>query len=208
MLAGMLLVMTLGLVDTDPVADALARFSQLSSYQLTLRSRGPREVQVMRYAYRKPGFVRLELISPFKGAVLIYSPISRKVRLWPFGFSRRHSGFSLSPANRLVQSAGGHRVDESDVGALLHNLQRLQRQGETRLMGESMIGAKSVLRFSVDATGKAAVDEVSRYDVWLDSHSLFPLKVVSFDREGKELETVLMENVVINPEFPNNFFYP
>lgn len=208
MLAELLLVMTLGLAGFDPVAEALARFERLTSYQLTLRSLGPRDMQVMRYAYRKPGFVRMDLVSPFRGAVLTYSPISRRVRLWPFGSPHRHPGFSLSPDNRLVRSAKGHRVDQSDVGTLLANLQRLQQQGESGLLGETAIGNKSALHLIVDGKGRARVGEVSRYEVWLDSERLFPLKVVSFDRQGQAIETVLLENIEFDPPLPDDFFTP
>ncbi|GAA3526918.1 hypothetical protein [Zobellella aerophila] len=208
MLTELLLVMTLGVVDADPVAEARVRFERLSSYRLTLRSLGPRDMQVMRYGYRKPGFVRMDLISPFKGAVLIYSPLSRRVRLWPFGSPHRHPGFSLSPDNRLVRSAKGHRVDQSDVGTLLANLQALQRQGETGLLGETSIGEKSALHLIVDGMGRATVGEVARYEVWLDSGSLFPLKVVSFGRQGQEIETVLLENIELDPRLPDDFFTP
>lgn len=47
------------------------------------------------------------------------------------------------------------------------------------------------------ATGDA-VAGVHRYELWLDTSSLFPLKVVSRDQEGAVIETVVMSDLEIN----------
>lgn len=58
-------------VDTDPVRAAIERYQTVESYRVTLRSsRGDSEPEIIHYAYKKPGFVRMGFTQPFKGAVL------------------------------------------------------------------------------------------------------------------------------------------
>ena len=40
---------------------------------------------VLRYHYMHPGFVRMDMISPFRGAVLTYDPSRRIAQVRPFG---------------------------------------------------------------------------------------------------------------------------
>ncbi|MFC3286172.1 LolA family protein [Litchfieldella rifensis] len=208
MLPELLLMVSLNL-GADPVATALARFEQVNAYQLTLHSQGPSgEEEVIHYAYRRPGFVRMDMVKPFRGAVLIYDPHAHEVRLWPFGSPGRRAGLTLSPNNRLVRSARGHRVDESDVGTLLRNVQRLQQQGELRQLGEDAIDGHSVHHLEVEGEAGHTVEEVARFELWLDSETLFPRKAVGYDRHERMLETVTLKDIVVDPDLPEDFFSP
>lgn len=204
MLSGMLLLMALALDSADPLEQALARFEQLQGYRLELRSEGPGGNQQLRYAYRKPGLVRLDVISPHAGAVLIYSPYSERVRLWPFGL--KGPSLSLSPDNLLVKSPRGHRLDRSDVGVLLHSARRLAQLGELRLLGESRLGERLVLQLL--ARGPAGPGQVARYEIWLDKALLFPVRVISHDARGNLLETVWLERIELDPPFADDVFFP
>lgn len=204
MLSGMLLLMALTLDNPDPLAQALARFEALQGYRLELRSEGPGGNQQLRYAYRKPGLVRLDVISPHAGAVLIYSPYSERVRLWPFGL--KGPSLSLRPDNRLVKSPRGHRLDRSDVGVLLDNVQRLRRQGESRLLRDITLAGRPVRQLLV--RGPAEPGQVARYELWLDQALLFPVRVISHDARGNLLETVWLERIELDPDFADDFFFP
>ena len=126
----------------DLVADAQARFDALANYQVTLKSTsaGAEPVEVL-YGYRKPGFVRMDFIRPHPGAALAYSPETGKVTLWPFGFDT-FPRLTLSPDSRMIRSPRGHRVDQSDLGALLVNVRALQQHGETQVVGAEARGAE------------------------------------------------------------------
>ena len=207
MLPELLMVVALGL-EPDPLSAALSRFAQVHAYQLTVRGEGRRGEEVIRYAYRRPGFIRMDMVTPYRGAVLIYSPETRRVRLWPFGSPERRAGLSLSPLNPLVRSARGHRVDESDVGTLLRNVQRLQQRGELHHLGAAVIDGRRSHHLVVQCEEEHRVGEVARYELWLDDETLFPLKVISSDRLGSVIETVWLEEIVIDPDLPENFFSP
>lgn len=207
MLPELLLMVALGQA-SDPVSAALARVEQVNAYRLVLRSQGRRGEEVIRYAYRRPGFIRMDLVSPYPGAVVIYSPETRRVRLWPFGSPQRRAGLSLSPLNPLVRSARGHRVDQSDVASLLRNIQRLHRQGELRLLGEAPIEGRRSHHLVVQGDAGHRVGEVAGYELWLDAETLFPRRVISSDRWGKVIERVRLEEIVIDPDLPAGFFTP
>ncbi|GGY04878.1 hypothetical protein GCM10007160_35690 [Litchfieldella qijiaojingensis] len=207
MLPELLLMVSLSL-DSDPVAAALARFELVNAYQLTLHSRGKRGEEILHYTYQRPGFVRMDMVKPFRGAVLIYDPHTHQVRLWPFGSPERRAGMTLSPNNRLVRSARGHRIDESDVGTMLRNVQRLQQQGELRHLGEESLNGHPVHHLEVEGNQGQTVGPVARFEFWLDDRTLFPRKVIGYDRHGDRVETVLMEDIVIDPVLPSNVFSP
>lgn len=192
----------------DPITAAIERYRTVESYQVTLRASGSdNAVEVIRYYYQRPGFVRMEFVQPHKGAVLIYNPQSRDVRLWPFGY-RRFPSLTLSPGNPLIRSRHGKRVDRSDVGALFDNVRALQQKGDTAILGEEPLGKWQTVHVLVAGRDDHTVGSVHRYHLWLERATLFPLKVVSRNRSDELIESVLMDDVEINIRFPDGFFSP
>ncbi|WP_175664146.1 LolA family protein [Burkholderia ambifaria] len=210
MIAALLAASLIGASMTaDPVTVAQAHFDQVRSYRATIRSAARSgERTEFHYAYLKPGFVRMDFVSPHRGAVLAYDPGDGKVRLRPFG-EHAPPALRLSPTNPLVLDRSGHRVDRSDVGELLRNVHALQQGGATVTEGEETINGRTALRVSVTGAPAHAVDGVHRYRLWLDTEDGFPLKVVSFaDGDGDPLETVTLDDVEIDVAFPARFFAP
>jgi outer membrane lipoprotein-sorting protein len=205
MLPLMTLFLALTAFPANPIESALASFRQLDSYRVTLRSGHGDNTEVIRYSYKKPGFVRMDFINPHKGAQLVYNPVTKLVRLRPFGFAKSLV-LTLSPDNSLVKSAHGHRVDASDLGSLLHRVQQLQNHGTTDVEGESMAGGTRALEISVEGEKDFDVAGVHRYRLWLDKQTLLPLKIMTYDRNGNLLEEVSMENLELNPELPDDYF--
>lgn len=206
MIPGLIVLASLGTGGVDPVDAAIERYRAVSSYQVTLRSSSAGRSDVIRYFYKKPGFVRMDFVHPHAGAVLIYSPVTGMVRLWPFG-----TGFfslGLSPDNPLVQSPTGQRVDRSDIGALLQNVKALQSNGTTAVLGEQRVGARKALLVSVTGKGAPAAGKVYRYDLWLDRATLLPVKVVSRDANDNVIETVVMDDLAIEPVLGDELFDP
>jgi len=187
------------LKDRDLVADAQARFDALANYQVTLKSTSPgtEPVEVL-YGYRKPGFVRMDFIHPHAGATLAYSPASGKVKLWPFGFGTFPS-LVLSPDSRMIQSPQGHRVDQSDVGALLLNVRELLRQGgDTQVVGAEIVGMRRTSHLIVTCRPGHLATGVFRYELWFDESHGLPVKIASVGASRELIETVLMENLRID----------
>ncbi|MGU7813869.1 LolA family protein [Burkholderia sp. AW49-1] len=210
MIAALLAASLIGASMTaDPVTIAQTHFDQVHSYRATIRSSARSgEHAEFHYAYLKPGFVRMDFVSPHHGAVLAYDPGNGKVRLRPFG-EHALPALTLSPSNPLLRDRSGHRVDRSDVGVLLHNVHALQQGGATVTEGKETIGGRTTLRVSVTGAPAHVIDGVHRYRLWLDTEDGFPLKVVSFaDDDGAPLETVTLDDVEIDVAFPARFFSP
>jgi len=210
MIAALLAASLIGASMTaDPVTVAQAHFDQVHSYRATIRSSARSgEHAEFHYAYLKPGFVRMDFVSPHHGAVLAYDPGDGKVRLRPFG-EHVLPALTMSPSNPLLRDRSGHRVDRSDIGVLLRNVHALQQGGATVTEGEETLGSRTTLRVSVTGAPAHVVHGVHRYRLWLDTEDGFPLKVVSFaDDDGAPLETVTLDDVEIDIEFPARFFAP
>jgi outer membrane lipoprotein-sorting protein len=204
---GLLLVFTaLGVGTMDPVGAAVERYRAVDTYQVTIRSSSGERTVVIRYSYKRPGFVRMDFEQPHRGAVLVYSPRTGHVRLWPFGTGL--FALTLSPANRLVRSATGQRADQSDIGALLRNVQALQRNGETAVVREEIVGGARTVHVVVSGREGFTVGSVHRYDLWLDADTLMPARVVSRDVDGEVIETVLMDDLQVNVQLADGLFSP
>jgi len=202
MLAAALTATPLSLLD-----DAIEHYRTVETYQVTLRASRAEGEDHLRYYFRKPGFVRMEFIRPHAGAVLVYSPLTRHVRLWPFG-AGRFPELGLSPHNPLIRSPGGQTVDKSDVGSLFGNVRTLLEQGQAEVRAEARMAGRGVLYFVVTGATGVAVAGVHRYELWLDTSSLFPLKVVSRDQGNAVIETVLMSDLEINAPLADTLFDP
>ncbi len=194
-------------VPPDPLDSAIRHFRTVESYRVTIRSIHAGGEEHIRYFFRKPGFVRMEFVRPHAGAVMVYSPVSKRVRLWPFGVGH-FPEFNLSPENTIIRSLSGMRVDRSDVGTLFENIRALQEHGDTRMFGEETIAGRAVLHFVVTGGEGLAVADVHSSELWLDVATGFPAKVISRDIHDAIIETVLMEALEIGGKLQETLFDP
>jgi hypothetical protein len=190
----------------DPVAAALESFRHVASYRVTLRSQSNGSATIIRYFFRKPGFIRMEFIKPHNGAVLVYNPEKREAQLRPFGFLKSLV-LTLDPDSKLITTPMGHRVDASDPGTFLETVKKLAEHGEARTMGNEKVGGQEALIVEVQGEeGIADKEGIHRYLLWLDVRTLLPLKTKSFDLRGKQVEEVLMDDPEININLPYSLF--
>ena len=192
----------------DPLNSAEGRFAALNSYQVTLRAtdaRGAREV--IRYFFRKPGWVRMEFERPHRGAVLVYAPDTGRVRLWPFGLGH-WPALDLAPDHALLRNPRGHRVDRSDVGVLLADMRRLGERGSAAPPGDAVLAGQAAILLDISSPAGESAGAVHRYRAWLARDSGFPLRVDSLDAGGALIESVDMSDARIDVAFPERFFTP
>ena len=207
MLSALTLVAALTGTRLPPLADAIEHYPTVETYRVTLHSARADGEHHIRYFYRKPGFVRVEFIRPHAGAVLVYSPLSGRARLWPFG-AGRFPDLSLSPHNPLIRGPGGQTVDKSDVGTLYENIRSLLEQGQEEVRGPVRLDGRSALHLVVTGAPGRAVAGVHRYELWLDTENQFPLKVISRDQDDAVIETVTMDALEIDVPLPESLFNP
>lgn len=184
---------------------AIKNYDNVRTYQVTLRSESGGDEEVIRYYYKKPGFVKMEFVKPHRGSVLVYNPASGRVRVTPFGFLPFFY-LTLDPDNPFIKSSQGHRIDESDMGELLRSADELQQNGKTVMSGEDDMNGRTALRLVIEGEGEFHVGNIHGYELWLDRENLMPLKAVSFGAEGEPIEEVLMDDIEINVVFPEGFF--
>ena len=108
----------------------------------------------------------MEFIRPHAGAVLIYDPSTRRVRLWPFG-AGRFPELHLRPDNPLIRNARGQRVDHSDVGSLLDNVRALRQDGKMKSPGAVNLAGRPVRHIDVTGANDFTVAGVHRYQLRL-----------------------------------------
>jgi len=189
----------------DLIANARLSFDRLDSYRVTLRSSGNASSETIQYSFKKPGHIRMEFIRPHSGTVLVYNPMTNKVRVRPFGFLK-FLVFTIDPDSRLLRSSRGHTVDRSDIGSLLETVSALQLQGIQEVRGEKTVGARKAVLVSVKGGKNVAVNGVHSYALWLDTHSHLPLRVTAYNSGGEPVEDVIMDDLQVNVEFPEDFF--
>lgn len=197
--------MTAALAANDPVSRAEESFRALETYKVTLDSRSGDENEKIKYFYKKPGFIRMEFETPHKGAVLVYNPIKREVRLHPFGFMSSFE-LKLGPEDRLIRSSKGHTVDESDIGALLKNVRALADAGSEDTLGEENVNGRAAEIVRVEGNDGKTVDGTNKYLLWLDKTTSLPLKVKAFGPGGELNEEVLMDDLEVDPKLSEKLF--
>lgn len=191
----------------SPLAEAIAHYKDVKSYLVTIHSFHGDGEEYIHYFYRKPGYVRMEFIRPHKGALLVYSPATGRARLWPFGYGH-FPELDLSPHNRLIRSPRGQYVDHSDIGALFANISTLLAKGSMQVLPPETVDGHTMAHFVVTGNPGAVIEDVHRFEVWLDTTTWFPRKIISQNVRGVMLERVTMDDLELNPPLPDKLFNP
>jgi len=196
--AGSLAVSPSSWAMTNLLNRAIEKYAGVESYTVTLRSESSRGVEVIKYYYRKPGYIRMEFETPHRGTVVTYDPEEKKVRVQPFK-SLESFVFLFDPSSFIVQSSRGHSVDESDIGTLLKIAAELGKHGSVEESGVEEINGRVTDIVTVTGAGGSTVEkEVNRYVLYLERATGLPVKVESFGLDGKIIERVLMDDLEVN----------
>jgi len=192
-------------IELSVISKALSAFDSLDTYSVTLKALCCDSDEEIKYAYKKPGFIRMDFINPHEGAALVYNPINKKVRLKPFGLFSFFK-LTLNPDNSLITNPKGHQVDKSDIGALLRKMDTLLVNGYSEIKQSEDINDRLCDVYEIFDTNMFSVDDINKYKVWLDKEIYLPLKVEAFDTSNVLIESVLMDDLQINVTFDEDFF--
>lgn len=187
----------------NPIAIALRNYRNITTYQVTLRSKSHKFSEEIRYYY-KSAYIRMEFIKPLPGVILTYNPIKKEVRIRPFRFINHV--VTLSPDNDMIQSSAGHKVDESDIGSLLAIVAKLQANGKTYIRRDESLSGRQTVMVSVTGIEDFAICDIHQYDLWLDKMTYLPLKIISYNLREEVIEEVLMDDLEIDVDLPDNLF--
>jgi outer membrane lipoprotein-sorting protein len=190
---------------TSPLQKARDAFQELHTYTAIINSYTGGKERI-RYFYKKPGFIRMEFISPHKGALLLYNPKTEKVRLRPFGRIKPLI-LTVKPENRLIISPRGHRVDESHIGALINNAFELLNIGQMRVKGRELVKGREAIVVEVTAHEGFESQGINRHILWLDTVHHLPVRAEGYNAEGELLEGVYMDELIPGATISNELFY-
>lgn len=174
-----------------------AAYIGMNDYRCILLSKKDNgDEESMEYFFKKPKQIRMELITPRKGAILTYRSGNSLVYVSPFSWFRRLV-LSFRLDNPMVMSGNGHRVDESDIGSFIDTiLKPAIINGEASLIDEIHEIPNSYL-IKIDLK-----DEVrgrpNKFKVWIDKKFLLPVRIDSYYPDWKPLESVTFRDLTIN----------
>lgn len=174
------------------------RFEALTNYTTLLDSDGEEGRNRILYTYRKPGFIRMDFITPHKGAKLLFNPLEKRVALRPF--SAKAFTLSLAPDNPLITDPKGHTVDQSDIGSLIRSVMRYAGEGTVTLLPSEGVEGQLCPRLRVEG------DEVT-YLLWVHPELHLPIKVVKLFPGGTR-ETVFLRNLTVDGPLDDAVFKP
>ncbi len=144
---------------------------------------------ILRYYYMAPGFVRMEMIKPFRGAVIAYDPERGTAHVRPFGGVKSFV-LELEPGSRLIRGPQDHRVDESDILTLLRTVKDLARKGEVVVNKR-----KGIIVITVRGKGGHVVRKrIGSFVLQFKERGFIPIYAASYDEEGEFIEEVFFED--------------
>lgn len=194
------------------IADLMAKmksaYSQVDNYQTETEVTVYREGQVTEterflYTFKKPNHVRLDMESPYPGMILAYPDKNGKVIAKPAGlagFLKLH----LSPDNALLMTAAGQRIDQTDLGRLIHNISLSisdQRQGELKVYEKDGLVLIEVLAEDHFLAGVSTL-----YQFSVDKTNWLPVEVKEFTPERTLKRKVMFKNLKTSISIPDSFF--
>ncbi len=193
--AGFLTAPSLSWAMTNILNRAIKRYESVESYTVTLRSEKKGGLEVIKYSYKKPGYIRMEFVTPHHGTVVTYDPGEKKVHVRPFK-SLESFYFIFNPSSSIVKSSRGHRVDESDIGTLLKIAAKLGKNGTVENTGSDKINGRLADIVTITGAGGFTVEkDVNQYVLYLERTTGLPIKVESFGVDGEIIERVLMDDL-------------
>lgn len=199
--------------EPDHVAAAIlerinAAYAKVQAYQAEVESseyhKGRlEETRSFRYAFQKPGRLRIDMHHPHAGMQLTYPDARGRVRV-RFGGWLGFASLRLQPENRLFATRSGQRIDQSDLGLLIRNIGRSIAEGHSdTLRIEEQPGRVLV---EVLAADHFLSGVTTRYRFLIDRVLWLPVAVTESTPQGVMKRTTLFNDLQINPAFPEEYF--
>lgn len=193
-------------MDTEDLLKKIeAAYLGMDDYRCRLLSnKGDGNEESMEYYFKKPKKIRMELITPHRGAILTYRSGEPLVYISPFSWFRRFI-LSFRLDNPMVMSSNGHRVDESDIGSFIDTILRhaILRQEASLLDTNPDISDTYLIKIDLK-------DEVrgrpNKFKVWIDKKILLPVRINSYYPDWRLLESVTFKDLTINSGLSDDIF--
>ncbi len=155
------------------------------------------------YTFKKPNHIRIDMKSPYAGMILVYPGDDGKVTVKPvglFGFLKLH----LSPDSTLLHTATGQRIDQTDMGLLIQNIEHSltdRRHGDVSVSEQD-----GHVRIEVLAEDHFLAGVLTLYYFIIDKTRWLPLEVREFTPNGIPKREVRFRNLRTSIGVPDGFF--
>ena len=161
------------------------------------------ETEQFLYTFRKPDHIRIDMESPYKGMVLVYRGENGGVAVKPgglFGFLTLH----LSPDSSLLRNAAGQRIDQTDLGLLIQNIEHSLTDKRRGVIKVSELDRQ--LHIEVMAEDHFLRGVLTLYHFLIDKTRLLPTEVSEFTPDGIIKREVRFRNLRTSINAPESFF--
>lgn len=176
----------------------LERFAELKDYRCLVEAQSERPKpsrMLIRYTFRKPNRIRMDLQQPRRGAVVIYTGGDR-VRVRRFRWLPITLAFSVTDAR--LKSPQGHQVDQTDFGSFLEGFTRDAAQGMLTYGGEEVVEGRRTHRIELVRESHKLTRDFRRMTVWVDAEMRLPAQIEAFGWEGGRIEKVVFRNLEVD----------
>jgi len=193
---------------TGIIGNVKVAYAQIEDYQMETEVKVYHEGQVVKterflYTFRKPDHIRIDMESPYAGMVLVYPGEAGKVTVKPGGFF----GFmklNLSPDSSLLNAAKGQRIDQTDMGLLIKNIEHSltdRRHGEVKISEQD-----GQVRIEVLAEDHFLAGVLTLYHFFIDKTRWLPVEIREFAPKGILKREVRFRNLKTSIGVPESFF--
>lgn len=183
-------------------------YAQVVDYQVnvevkTYKKGNAFKVEKFRYAFKKPKWIRIDLVSPRPGTILFYPDQKGKVGVRPSGWARFFK-FSLAPDSFLLRGSSGQPIDQTDMGRLIENISRSLTQ--ERHGGLEIEDDGKTIRIQVLAENHFRDGVLTRYQFLIDKMNWLPVEVSESTPEGLPEREVHFRDFNVNIGLKDSFF--
>ncbi len=190
------------------IAKMKQAFAQVTDYRTLLDvtnfgADGKPSSNRMRYAFKKPDKIRIDMISPDAGMTIAYPSVDGKALVKPSGLLSFFT-FHLSPDSPRLELGPGQSLLQMDLGFIIDNMARSLTEWRR---GEVTISASSgFMVVKVVSRNHFAPDRTTGYTFRVDTSLWLPVGVEERNEEGTLTCTTVLSNLTINTGIEDDFF--
>lgn len=155
------------------------------------------------YTFKKPKWIRIELLPPSPGIVLVYPDPNGKALMKPQGVLSVLT-FHLSLDDLLLQSPSGQRMNQTDLGLLIKNIRHSvtdQRRGPVSLSED-----KDTFQIQVLADDHFRRGVETSYQYLISKELRLPVEVGAATANGVQEGKIIFRNLRTNIDVADELF--
>lgn len=155
------------------------------------------------YTFKKPKWIRIEVVSPFPRMVLVYPDRQGKVLMRLPGLLPVFT-FHLMLDDPLLETPSGQRIDQTDLGLLIKNIRHSltdQQRGPLSISED-----QDSFQIQVLADDHFREGVATRYQFRISKELWLPVEVGKSTPIGVQEGIIIFRNLRINTNVPDSLF--